>query len=92
MERKRHFDPASEEYVEVGGETGLNVVLSLAEDGEDGEEVAEGEVDDDGDKDGAVDVHDAGLVQLLTREQHAVQQRHCLRTRGVSQSSCETVL
>ncbi len=90
MERKRHFDPASEDY--VGGGTGLNVVLSLAEDGEDGEEVAEGEIDDDGDKDGAVDVHDAGLVQLLSREQHAVQQRHCLRTRGGgSQSSCETV-
>jgi hypothetical protein len=65
-----------------GEEKGLNVVLSLAEDGEDGEEVAEGEVDDDGDKDGAVDVHDAGLVQLLAREQHSVQQRHCLRTQG----------
>jgi hypothetical protein len=88
MVRKRHCDLASEGYVWGGGEQkGLNVVLSLAEDGEDGEEVAEGEVDDDGDKDGAVDVHDAGLVQLLTREQHAVQQRHCLHTR----SSCETV-
>ncbi len=56
----------------------LEWLPASTEDSEDGEEIAKGEVDDNGHKDGAVQVHDASLVQLLAVEQHTVQQGHSL--------------